>query len=235
MRLFNGVGLAVLGLSVFSVVGQAQTQTTNFVAPGQSDEIDIPISNDPGSLLPLQNVHVIITAPAFFQIQSNSTLNVLPGDNQTLAITYQIANNAPSGPFTVGTRSVAISVDTTPPVTTLRVDGPLYVGAASATFVSPGSTLTLSAVDPGPNASGVARRSCSSLKKERTSMFFRKTVSSNGIFLYIVRGRPSVKRRQPTRLLGDPSRKSRCDPRHTKKDLDPRRAAHLGPHPRLNP
>jgi len=111
LALRAGVGAIFLAASLASA--------QNVVGPNTVDSIQIPISNYTGSMVPLQNVHVVINAPAYFVVDSSSTLTVLPGDSQNLVINFHMANvPANVSQFDVGLQVRMDSVGPDPDPTT---------------------------------------------------------------------------------------------------------------------
>ena len=105
-RPFQAMARAVFSVvaAVGLLIGPARAADI-VVGPGAQGTIEIPIENNDGSILPLTNVRVQITAPSAFVVSSSSTLSsVLPGETQNIIVSYQIAGTATEAdnPITVG-------------------------------------------------------------------------------------------------------------------------------------
>jgi len=103
MMILRKVGLAVLGLSLLSGVGQAQAQTTIFVKPGDTVEIPLPVENandngDPGGDT-ISSMKVIVTGDSAFVTNptESAAQSIAPGETKTFTPSFVVG----SGPGVV--------------------------------------------------------------------------------------------------------------------------------------
>jgi len=115
-------GAVVLAVAAVLLAGPAVAQ--NFVKPGDTNSIEIPVENFAGSMVPLKGVRVDVEAPAHFIIKATSIkgpVNILPGaaEEKIFKIDFEIAANAPEGAFEVSLKVRMDSTGTEPAPTTL--------------------------------------------------------------------------------------------------------------------
>lgn len=132
MMILRKVGLAVLGLSLLSGVGQAQAQTTIFVKPGDTVEIPLPVENandngDPGGDT-ISSMKVIVTGDSAFVSNptESAAQSIAPGETKTFTPSFVVGPDAVDGQtYTVRLKQVSpdagIDPDPDDPVSEIEV------------------------------------------------------------------------------------------------------------------